>query len=286
MALTRDHDVMVHDLSGEALATCVGAGARAASPEQIAMTCRLIFLCLPSFDQVRQTLAEDGALLRHAAPGTMIVDQSTSHPLGFRQLAAGLAMRGIALVDAPVSGGPRGVQDGSLVVIIGGTAEQFSVVQGVLTSVTRNLLHTGPTGTAMTTKVANNYMAAVQAAVSMEVLAMAVHYGCDPAATVQALQLGSGGNYYVHRFLGSHVIEGRLESGATIEVMQKDVRLALEIATAAGQRLVGEGDLVAMIDRCVADYGRNAPYNALALTVSDDTGTALGATVGQKVRPS
>jgi 3-hydroxyisobutyrate dehydrogenase len=171
VALARDHDVMVHDLSGQAVAACVAAGARAASPEQIAVACRTIFLCLPSFDHVRRTLAEDNALLRHAAPGTLIVDQSTSHPLGFRELAEGLAVRSIALVDAPVSGGPRGVQDGSLVVTIGGTAEQFAVAAGILTSVTRNLLHTGPAGTAMMTKVANNYMAAIQATVSMEVLA-------------------------------------------------------------------------------------------------------------------
>jgi 3-hydroxyisobutyrate dehydrogenase len=283
MALARDHDVMVHDLSVQAVAACVEAGARAASPKQIAVACRTIFLCLPSFDHVRRTLAKDGALLSHASPGTLIVDQSTSHPLGFRELAADLAVRGIALVDAPVSGGPRGVRDGSLVVTIGGTAEQFAVASRILTTVTRNLLHTGPAGTAMTTKVANNYLAAIQAAVSMEVLAMAVHYGCDPSATVHALQLGSGGNYYVHRFLGSHVVDGQLESGATIEVMQKDVRLALEIASAAGQQLVGKDDLVVLIDQCVADYGRTAPYNALALTVSDETGMALGATVGRKV---
>jgi 3-hydroxyisobutyrate dehydrogenase-like beta-hydroxyacid dehydrogenase len=149
--------------------------------------------------------------------------------------------------------------------------------------VTDVVLHTGPVGTAMATKVANNYLAATQAAVTLQVMSLAIKLGCDPATTAEALRLGSGSNYYVNRFFASHVLAGQLASGVTIEVMQKDVLLAAEIAGRVSVPLVGQTDLPALIDRCVETYGRDASYNALALSVSDEAMVALGGTFGVRL---
>lgn len=281
--LATQHRVLVHDLSADAVAAAVAQGAQAADLERIGSECRVIFLCLPSIEQVENALTPDAPLLSGIASGTLIVDQTTSHPLRFRRLAQRLTAQGVSLIDAPVSGGPKGAQDGTLLVTAGGTEAEFSRLSGLLTPVTRHVLHTGAVGTAMLTKVTNNYMAAVQAAVSLEVLALAAHFDCDPIVTVQAMQQGSGSNYFVRRFLADHVLTGELESGAAISVMQKDVGLALDVAAAAGHKLLGDTELPRLIDQCVADYGSAAPYCALARSVSDETGSALGSTIGHRL---
>lgn len=285
-AMCADHELLVYDLSDAAIAECVSIGAKAASVTEIATACGIIFLCLPTFDHVARLLAEDGALVANAPRGTVVVDQSTSHPGKFRDLASRLATKGITLIDAPVSGGPRGVEDRSLVIMLGGEAEKIAPILDVLRSVTDNLLHSGPVGTAMMVKVANNYVGSLQTAVALEAFALAVHAGCDPEVTALAMEQGSASNHYIRRSLRSAILTGNLEAGATISILQKDVRLALEVAEAEQHSLLGGAELVALIDRCVADYGKDASYNALALTVSDITQTPLGGTVGRSVRPA
>jgi 3-hydroxyisobutyrate dehydrogenase len=269
-ALAASHMVRVFDPSAAAMARCVEAGAIACdSAAAVAAGSDTIFLCLPSLAHVVALLDEGSEMIRAAAPGTVIVDQSTSDPVVIADIAARLAVRGLALLDAPVSGGPQGVAQRTITVMIGGTSAQFDHVAAILRCVTDKLFHTGPVGSAMMTKVANNYLAALQAAASLQTMAMAVKFGCDPAVTADVLLQSSGGNYYIRRFLKDLIATGQLEMGATIEVMQKDVALALETAATLGTPLVGERALPDLIADCVAQHGKQASYNAIALTVSD-----------------
>ncbi|WP_323032491.1 NAD(P)-dependent oxidoreductase [Paracoccus sp. (in: a-proteobacteria)] len=286
-ALAARHDVAVFDLSPAAMAACAQAGGQpCADLGQLGRACSVIFLCMPGIEQVRSVLNPDGPLLRAAAPGTIFVDQSTSDPVAFRTMAHELAALGFSLVDAPVSGGPQGVAERSLLVTLGGEASTVDRIAAILESVTPHLLRTGPVGSAMMIKLANNYIAAMQAAVSLQALAMAVGFGCDPHRTAEAFRRGSARNFYSDRYLHSHVLTGALESGAAIDVMQKDVRLAIKTARTEGRPLLGADELLAMIDRCTEDYGRDAPYNAIALTVSDQSGVALGNTRGRSLGPA
>lgn len=275
-ALAAAHEVRVFDLSAEAMASCAKAGAIACeSVADLAARSETIFLCLPSLAHVVSILDDQSDLIRTAASGTIIVDQSTSDPITIADIAARLEKRGLTLLDAPVSGGPQGVVQRTITVMVGGTSAQFDHVAAILNGVTDNIFHTGPVGSAMMTKVANNYLAALQAAASLQTMAMAVKFGCDPAVTAEVLLQSSGGNYYIRRFLKDLIATGELEMGATIEVMQKDVALALETAATLAVPLVGQRDLADLIARCVEQYGKHASYNALALTVSEAADVAF-----------
>ena len=283
-ALARSGPVVVYDRSPAAMAACTGT-TQASDLGDLSRRCQLLFLCLPTFDAVRSVLADGSALIRNAAPGTLIVDQSTSPPDESRRIAERLARNGLSLVDAPVSGGPQGVLEGTALFTVGGTEVEFDRVASLLRPMSPNVLHTGPAGSAMVTKIANNYVAAMQAAVSLQALAFAVRSGCDPEMTAQAFLLGSGSNHYIRKFMASHVLTGNLGMAATIEVMQKDVVLAIEAAQAVGLEWPGQGALTTLIDRCVDRYGVGASYNALALILSDDAQVPLGRTRGATLSP-
>lgn len=288
-ALSKRYPLLVSDHSGAAelrLLTVTGPlPVEVATPATIAAQCQIIMLCLPSIHEVELMLAPEGPLLPYAVPGTIFVDQSTSDPLRFGALARQMARRGFTLVDAPVSGGPQAVAARSLLVTLGAAPDIFTRLAAIFTAVTDIVLHTGPAGSAMTIKVANNYLAALQATAALEVLALAIAQGCDPAVTVRTLTQGSGGNYYVQRFLDSHILQARDDQTATIAVMRKDVALAAALAQNCGQQLAGLEDLQTRIDSCIADYGADASYHAIARSVSDRSGQSLGLTRGASLSP-
>lgn len=90
-------------------------------------------------------------------------------------------------------------------------------------------------------------------------MSMAAKHGCDPTTTSEAIRLSSGSNFYMCRYMASHILAGNLRSGATVEVLQKDVALARDVALAAGINLVGHEDLSALVAACVDTYGKDAP---------------------------
>ena len=285
-ALAAHHRVGAFDLSRAALDGVASRGVAVhGSLADLARGSDVVFLCLARFDQVQAVLDTSSELVVNLAPGAMIVDQSTSEPREFARIAARLADRDITLVDAPVSGGPKGVLAGTALFLVGGPQAAADRVCGILRSISSRVLHTGPAGSAMMTKVANNYLAAVQGAATLYAVAMAARFGCDPVVTAEALQQGSGANAYIPRFLKPHVLTGEHDLGATISVMHKDVLLAGEIARDLDIALFANADLADLIHDCVSHYGAQTPYSALALEVSDKAGVAIGKSAGRSLAP-
>jgi 3-hydroxyisobutyrate dehydrogenase len=184
-------------------------------------------------------LGEDG-IIAHAAADTVLVDCSTIDPETSRQVAAAAAERGIAMLDAPVSGGTGGAEAGTLTFMVGGAAQAVEQVRPVLDVMAKNVFHAGDSGAGQLAKVCNNMLLAVHMAGTAEALALGVKHGLDPKALSEIMQQSSGGNWSLNVYNPyPGVMDGvpasrGYQGGFLVDLMSKDLGLAMDAAQASG----------------------------------------------------
>jgi 3-hydroxyisobutyrate dehydrogenase len=186
---------------------------------------------------VRAALLENegGALaasLAQAPPrGAVVVDMSSSEPVGTQQLGAVLAKRGIALVDAPVSGGVPKAEAGTLTLMIGGEDEAaIAKAKPVLEAMGKQLFRTGPAGSGHAMKALNNYVAAAAFIASTEALRVGRRFGLEPEAMMDIMNASTGRNFNSEMTMKQHVISGKYATGFQLGLMAKDVKIAADLA--------------------------------------------------------
>lgn len=203
--------------------------------------CRAVITMLPDGKVVR-----DVALAAGLAPGSIVIDMSSSAPVGTRELGATLAARGIALVDAPVSGGVRKAVDGSLSIMTGGDAAAIERVRPVLAAMGRRIFLTGPLGAGHAMKALNNYVSAAGLAAAAEAVIAGTRFGLDAATIVSILNASTGKNNSTENKFPQFVLTRAFDSGFSIALMVKDLRIALDVARATGSPVpLGEACLEA-----------------------------------------
>lgn len=207
------------------------AGARESAAE-LAAACDVLLLSLPSSREVEAVLGDLGAALR---AGTLVIDTSTADPASTRRLQAGLAARGVGFVDAPVSGGAAGAAAGQLLVMLGGAAADVVRAEAVLAPLARKIVRCGGPGAGNVVKLLNNQLAAAHLVLAGEALGLADAAGVAPEALLDALNAGSGRSAVTEVNLPRWILSGTFDSGFTMALMRKDVRLAGELADAAGR---------------------------------------------------
>ena len=220
----------VWDSAPQALARAVAAGARAVE--------------LPADDVVLLSLPHDGAVattlaaLWPALPaGAVIVDTSTISPIAARGFAAEAAARGVAYLDAPVSGGPAGAAAGSLTMMIGGAAATLEKARPVLALLTGRIVHVGDSGAGQVAKLVNNLLLATHLVCAAEALRLGRMAGLDPAALLPVLNAATGRSAATEVNWPRWIASGTFDSGFSAGLMRKDARLALELAAAVGAPL-------------------------------------------------
>ncbi|WP_323032516.1 NAD(P)-dependent oxidoreductase [Paracoccus sp. (in: a-proteobacteria)] len=165
--IQRVEPLVVYDLSAEALARMADAGATVAgSVSELAQACDVIFLCLPTSDHVRGVLFDEGGLAASARPGTLIIDQTSGDPTATREMASILAETGIEMVDAPLSGGLKGAEEGTVAIMVGGSEAQFARIHPLLEAIGPNVFHAGPLGAGNAVKLANDLVSAAHRLIS------------------------------------------------------------------------------------------------------------------------
>lgn len=201
------------------------------SVAELAAASDLLLLSLPNSQTVEAVV---DAARPHLVDGTLIVDTSTSAPASTRALQARLAAQGIGYVDAPVSGGPAGARDGQLLVMAGGSAADLDAAMPVLEALAREVVRCGGPGAGNVTKLINNLLCAAHLALAGEALALAEAGGPQPAALLAALNLGSGRSGVSEVNLPRWVLTERFDSGFSMGLMRKDLKLALDLAEELG----------------------------------------------------
>lgn len=191
-------------------------------------------LSLPTSAHVREVLENSPGLLSRATVGSLIIDASTSDPVESRQLAAKVKEAGLAWLDAPVSGGPSGAHSGQLGMLVGGDATTLEHAYPLLEAITKSITHVGDAGSGQVVKLANNYLCAAHLLTTAEAVAMARRAGVDPQACLEGLNSGSGRSAVSEVNFPRWILSESFDSGFTIGLMRKDLRLALQTARSLG----------------------------------------------------
>lgn len=170
-----------------------------------------------------------GGLAETMQPGSVLIDMSTISPAVTRDLAAGLRERGIAMLDAPVSGGSWGAQQATLTIMVGGEQAVFERCLPVFEAMGKSITLMGPSGMGQTTKLVNQVLVAGTCSAVAEALVFAAAHGADLLKTIDAVGGGAAGSWQLAN-LGPRMAQGDFAPGFMVKLQQKDLRLILESA--------------------------------------------------------
>ncbi|HXQ25718.1 MAG TPA: NAD(P)-dependent oxidoreductase [Candidatus Acidoferrales bacterium] len=195
----------------------------------------IIVTMLPTGKIVREALLEnqDGAFAKALRPGTLVIDMSSSEPVGTRELGKALERSGVILIDAPVSGAVPRAKTGTLAIMIGGNDKAaIERAKPLLLSMGKQLFETGPLGTGHAMKALNNYIAAAGYTAVAEALLIGERFGLDQGAMVDILNASTGRNFTTEVMVKEHVLGGKFATGFALGLMAKDVKIAADLGEA------------------------------------------------------
>jgi 2-hydroxy-3-oxopropionate reductase len=234
--LNAGFDILVHDTNADAVSDAVSAGARDARGLQGVTEAEIVVTMLPDTPEVEAVLLGPGGLAESMRSGTALVDMSTISPIATRSFAEHLRARGIAMLDAPVSGGFQGAEAGTLSIMVGGEAEVLERCRPVLSAMGTTISHIGESGAGQVCKACNQVAVAINIHAVAEAMTLARKNGVDPAKVRQAL-LGGFAQSRAFDLHGQRVLDGNYKAGFRVKLQRKDLKIALDTGTASGTPL-------------------------------------------------
>jgi 3-hydroxyisobutyrate dehydrogenase len=233
-------ELTVWNRTAERMQPLVEAGAKAAKdPAEVAANSDIVIICVSDTPDVQAVVLGENppGLLHGLRPGTLVVDMSTISPSATRELAERLAEKGARMLDAPVSGGSEGAARGTLSIMIGGEAEDVARARPVLEAMGKAITHVGGHGAGQMVKLVNQILVVGHALAMSEALLFAQAGGLDLRLALEAVKSGAAGSWMLSN-RGPQVIERDWRPGFTIDLQQKDVRLALRAGDELGVPLL------------------------------------------------
>jgi len=221
----------------------------------------VVITMLPDGKAVAAVVA---AMRPHLAPGAIVVDMSSSDPVGTRALGAELAAAAIRLIDAPVSGGVKRAVDGSLAIMAGGEAAAIDAVEPVLSPMGRVVFRTGPLGSGHAMKALNNYVSGAGFVAAIEALRVGEAFGLDPSVMTDVLNASTGRNNSTETKVKQLVLSESYASGFSLGLMAKDIRTAERLAAAIGIEARLAERCAALWDEAAAALGPAADHTEIA----------------------
>ncbi|WP_208412872.1 3-hydroxyisobutyrate dehydrogenase [Xanthomonas arboricola] len=235
------HQLRVFDLVPAALDAAVAAGAHAASSAHDTLAdAEIVISMLPASRHVEALYLGEAGILAQIPEGALVIDCSTIAPASARKLAAEAQARGLAVLDAPVSGGTAGAMAGSLTFIVGGAAQVLERARPVLQAMGKNIFHVGDNGAGQVAKLCNNMALGVIMAATGEALALGVAQGLDPAVLSQMMAVSTGRSWATEvcnpwpGVLPNAPASRGYSGGFGNDLMLKDLGLVAESAVQAG----------------------------------------------------
>jgi 3-hydroxyisobutyrate dehydrogenase-like beta-hydroxyacid dehydrogenase len=266
------HRVVAFDVSATACDALAAQGASiASSARAVADTVPVVFLSLPNPEAVVDTvLGAHGVIAGNQLE--VCVDLSTSGPEAAIKLAAGLAERGIASLEAPVSGGIKGAREGTLSLMISGPESAWQRVRPLLEIFGRPFFMGETAGAGQTMKLVNNLLGACAIAITAEGMTIGVKAGLDPARMIEVLNVSSGRNSATLDKWPRAVLPRTFDFGFASGLCLKDVRLCLAAARALGVPLSVGSAVCELLERTVRTCGADSDFTAMTKTVESDAG--------------
>jgi 3-hydroxyisobutyrate dehydrogenase-like beta-hydroxyacid dehydrogenase len=277
--LEAGYGVTIYDTSEAALAAHEKLGARrAASPAAVASAAEIVIGSLPTHPIVHAVaLGPKGVI--EGTEVKIFIDVSTTGSVYAKRIAEGLAKKGIVQVDAPVSGGVKGAENGTLAVMVSCSDEIYARVQGIL-AVIGKLFHVGKEpGQGQTMKLMNNLLSATAMAISSEAVVMGVKAGLDPQMIVDVINAGSGRNSATQDKIPRCVIPRTFDFGFALALLNKDVRLCMEEADAMGVPMIVGNSVRQLLAITAVTEGPNADMTDVVKSVERWAGVKVGSEV-------
>ena len=244
------HEVTVYNRTAAKAEAWVAAngGARAVTPRAAAEGCDFVMACVGNDDDLRAVaLGEDGALAGMGA-GAIFVDHTTVSATVTRELAEAAADTGIGWVDAPVSGGQAGAENGQLAIMCGGEDAHFGAAEPVMAAYSKATVHFGPVGAGQLTKMVNQICIAGLVQAMSEGLYFAMKAGLDPKKVAGLVSQGAGGSWQLTNRAGT-MVDNEFDHGFAVDWMRKDLGIAIGQAREVGVSL----PVTALVDQFYAD---------------------------------
>ena len=270
--------VTVHDRNAEAASDLIAAGAAwAATPRQAAEGADAVITCLPSPAATNAVMSGEDGVLAGLGSGGAWIEMSTNDREEILRLAALAAEKGIATLEAPVTGGVHRAASGDITVLVGGEESDFRRHEPAFHAMGGEVIHMGPLGSAAVIKVITNMLAFIHLVAAGEALMLAKRGGLDLALAFQAIKASSG-NSFVHETESQVILNGSYNIGFTMDLACKDLGFAREFGRAFGVPLELAGLVDEIFQRARERYGGEAWSPRVVKLLEDELGTELRAT--------
>jgi len=228
--LKAGHDVTVHNRTRQKEEEVAKEGAkRAESPKKAAEGAEIIVTIVSDTPDVEEIILGPNGIVHGAPQGAIVIDMSTISPAATRQMAEELSKKGIKMLDAPVSGGPEGAQDGTLAIMVGGDTADFEKALPILEIMGKTVTHVGPIGAGQITKAINQIIISGTYLTVAEGLTLGIKAGLDMQKVIHAISGGAASSWVLHN-RGINVVNNTYPVGFRVRLHHKDLRIALDTA--------------------------------------------------------
>ena len=227
--LDAGYSLVVHDLKKEAANHLLEKGAKwGKTPKEIAESCQIVISSLPTPQDVEHVVYGANGLNSGWKDGDIYVDMSTNSPSTIRRIAEDAKTMGVAVLDAPVSGGTRGAEMGTLTIMVGGDLASLEKVRKILETMGRNIFHVGNVGCGNVAKLVNNMIALACSSITAEGFVLGVKAGIDPQVLWDIISISTGNNWSLQQY-PQGVLQGDFAPAYRLSLGCKDARLAIEL---------------------------------------------------------
>ena len=265
--LAAGHTVHVYNRSLGPVQELAAKGAVACrNGKEVAQKSDIIFIMVPDTPDVEAVLFCPEGVAEGLKPGSIVVDMSSISPIATKEFTQRLAVLGVKMLDAPVSGGQVGAEKATLSIMVGGQPEVFDQVKPYFEIMGKNIVHVGGNGDGQTCKVANQIVVALTIEAVSEALLFASKAGADPAKVREAL-LGGFAQSRILELHGERIIKRNFTPGFRIRLHQKDLNLALQAARNLGLSLPNTSLTQELFKAVAAQGDSDLDHSALVLAL-------------------
>lgn len=266
------HDLTIHNRtrSREELLAAQGAS-RAASPREAVREADIIITCVSDTADVEEVVLGADGIIRGARSGSVVVDMSTISPEATRRIAQALNEKGIGMIDAPVSGGSEGAEQGTLAIMVGGDPVDVEKALPVLKTMGSTITHVGPIGAGQLTKAINQTIVAGVYFSVAEGMVLGLKAGLDMEKVIEAISGGAAGSWVLtHR--SGNMIKNTYPLGFRIRLHRKDLGIVLQTARELGVTLPLAGLIEQIENGIIARGYGDEDISALARSLREQSG--------------
>lgn len=233
--IKKGHRVKVYDIGRPAMEAMVALGGiEMEGKAKLGAECDIIFLSLPNSAIVESTVMGPSGILSGAKPGTLIIDLSSITPKSIQKIAVEASTYGVDVIDAPVSGGTAGAEQGTLTIMVGASEMLFEKARPYLECIGSKIDHVGDVGAGDGVKLVNNLLLGVNMAAIAEAMVLGVKAGIAPSVLYDVISKSSGASYALAAKYEKFFSQGNFEPGFMIDLQYKDLQLAIDTAKDLG----------------------------------------------------